>query len=210
MWLFRKKSAPVKPFMATDVDRFRPYGLLAPYMSLAGTEATARVVSLHDGDTVTVVLQAFGGYYRFRVRLEGIDACELTSTAEPNRRLAAEARDRLLQLVMSGSAVPATAPVTKYIQKDAEAALDVNVRLVRLKCSKFDKYGRLLGRLSDVDGADGAKCFNDVLLKEKLAYEYHGARRLSEEDQLVAMGRDKDGNITETSLSSYSFWKIKT
>lgn len=176
-----------------DVKRFAPHGLKStPALSLSGVEARARVVSLHDGDTMTVVIEAFGGFYKYHMRLDGIDACELGAERPPNRRLALAARNRVAQLVTRSSDPPPAK------QADLEADLDRVVRLVTVKCGQYDKYGRLLGRVFiGASSGPGAVSVNQTLLHERLVYEYHGGRRLTEEEQLRAMGRDKDGNVVD-------------
>lgn len=49
-----------------------------PAFTLAGCEGWARLVDIHDGDTVTVVTEVFKGQmHRLHVRLNGIDTREI-------------------------------------------------------------------------------------------------------------------------------------
>lgn len=174
------------------VERFRAHGRLnTPELSraLEGVETFARVVALHDGDTLTAVFDAIGGaFYQLHVRIDGIDACEMTAHAAPNRRLAIAARDRLLSLV-TGNVSPPNSDKAAI-----EGLLASDVFMVRVRCGRLDKYGRLLGKVSSAYADSMSPSFGDVLIAERLAYEYRGGTRLSEEAQLDAMGRDADGN----------------
>ena len=181
-----------------ECERFRPYGLhTTPRPTLDGIETAARIVSVHDGDTVTAVVPAFGGYYVYHVRLDGIDACELGAARPANRAVAALARDRLLGLILDDPS-----PIEGG-QKGAEERLDRDVRVVRLRCGRFDKYGRVLGRITTGGGVE----VNRALVEEHLAYEYHGGRRLTELEQLRAMGRDPDGDLLSDTGEESSLWK---
>lgn len=60
----------------------------------------AQVVEVVDGDTLTVRVRIWLGQELVtRVRLEGIDAPELRSPCDPERRRARQARERLADLV---------------------------------------------------------------------------------------------------------------
>ena len=42
----------------------------------------ARVVNIYDGDTITCILPINNKYYNFKIRLAGIDTCEIKSKCE--------------------------------------------------------------------------------------------------------------------------------
>ncbi len=180
-----------------DIERFRPYGRhQTPALSLSGLDTLARVVSVHDGDTLTAVVPFAGSYYRFQVRLEGIDTCELRSTANANRELAQRARLHLSRLVLEcgqGHAPDIGASVTAAA---VDGLLDESVCLVRLVCGGFDKYGRLLAavfRGSDGAPPHGSPSFNDALVGARLAYRYAGGTKLTEAQQLEALSGARAG-----------------
>ena len=50
-----------------------------PHFSLNGQKLWGRVVSLYDGDTLTIALNVFDAIYKFSVRMNGIDTCEIKS-----------------------------------------------------------------------------------------------------------------------------------
>ena len=59
-----------------------------PHFSLNGQKLWGRVVNVYDGDTLTIVLSVFNGIYKFSVRMNGIDTCEVKSKNDKNKELA--------------------------------------------------------------------------------------------------------------------------
>lgn len=149
-----------------------------PPFSFEGMDVVAKVVDIYDGDTVTCVFYKFKKCYRFTVRLAGIDTCELSSK---NREQGLRARMRLYELVSKD-----TSQIDIHIpRKNLRQKLGESRCLVRLICGKFDKYGRLLGDLYEVNGL---KSFNDILVVEKLAFPYFGDKKLTEDEQSEFLG----------------------
>jgi endonuclease YncB( thermonuclease family) len=157
-----------------EIARFSPYDKHSPQWTLSGLDTLARVVSIYDGDTLMAVVPCAGGFFRFSVRLDGIDTCEMNSAAAANRNIARLARDRLGQMITN----------TDFGWDDV---LERDVCLVRLKCGGFDKYGRLLA--SVFSAGTQKKSYNDVLVEERLAYVYNGGTKLAEEEQMRVLGR---------------------
>lgn len=90
-----------------------------------GAEYRASVLSVYDGDTITVSIDGKVD----RVRVENIDAPEIDGKCQAEKHIAAEARDFARQWVGS------------------------NVVLITGKRER-DQYGRLLARVSNDEGAD--------------------------------------------------------
>jgi endonuclease YncB( thermonuclease family) len=86
--------------------------------SLEGLEFDARVASVYDGDTITVVfkMKVDSEYCKWNCRLNGIDTAELKTGN--HKEEAIKARDFLREKILD--------------------------KVVRIKCGDFDKYGRLL------------------------------------------------------------------
>lgn len=165
----------------------------APYVSkntecfsLKGFSTFARVVSIYDADTITVVMDLQGCCMapcgsieptpescmrKFSVRLFGIDAAEMKNANKALQHVAIKARDRLVELITG--------------KKDMDLESDVYV--VWVQCEEFDKYGRLLARVYSIDSATGkvdrTKSLSDMLLAENLVYAYKGKTKLSPEEQ---------------------------
>lgn len=166
-------------------DLFRQHGGATPEFSLNNMKTTARVVSVYDGDTLTVVLPVFSTFFKFNVRMSGIDTCEIKSKSPKNKELAYRARNRLFQLI-TGKAIDANG-IDSWKRKQVDEFLEADVYLVNIHCLEFDKYGRLLATVYPVTPTDPSIphiSFSDTLLKDRLAYAYQGDTKLTEEDQV--------------------------
>ena len=149
-----------------------------PAFTLEDKVFTAKVVDIYDGDTVTCAFELFYNYYKFTVRLYGIDTCELQSK---NREQALRARMRLYELVTRKSSKDIDLGIAR---KNLRTLLEESECIVVLKCGKFDKYGRLLGKL--YASVTDENSFNEILVAEKLAYPYYGDKKLTD-DELAAV-----------------------
>ena len=155
----------------TDWDKYN-YNTTKTF-SLKNTECYARVVQIYDGDTITAVIPLFDNFYKFSIRLNGIDTCEIKSANKTNRDMSVTARNRLAQLI-TDSKYQESMDMKKYFLE--------NVFLVYLICDDFDKYGRVLATVSK--NKDDIVSFSDILINEKLAYAYDGKKKLTEEEQI--------------------------
>tara|TARA_R100001163_G_scaffold64213_2_gene57927 strand:+ start:1059 stop:1826 length:768 start_codon:yes stop_codon:yes gene_type:complete len=120
---------------------------------LNGLECWAKVVKVYDADTIHCVFFINSKAYKFKIRLSGIDSAEKKSDDIAERGWALKGISRLLDLI--------------------------DGKLVYLKCHKWDKYGRLLADiyLDKETVVNGGESFNQILVKEGLAYEYNGGSR---------------------------------
>tara|TARA_Y100000310_G_scaffold334918_2_gene415728 strand:+ start:1019 stop:1384 length:366 start_codon:yes stop_codon:yes gene_type:complete len=110
----------------------------------------ALVLSVYDGDTVTVLLDlGLGVQKKAKCRLLGIDTPEIRTKSASEKKKAYQARDRLRELV-----------------------LDKNILLQ--STAKPDKYGRLLVKLWFDE-----MYVNQMLVDEGLARTYDGGKRKS-------------------------------
>lgn len=119
--------------------------------SLQGCETYARVLSVHDGDTVSLALTTTcdeNMTLKFACRLANVDTCELTSQNPQGKELALKAKERLLDMITDAGCV------------------------VWVRTHGLDKYGRLLVDL--YDERDSPKTFAEKLIEEGLACEYSG------------------------------------
>jgi len=108
----------------------------------------AEVLSVYDGDTVTVMLDmGLDVQKKAKCRLLGIDTPELRTKSAKEKKLGYAARDRLRELI-----------------------LDKTITLQSM--TKPDKYGRLLVRIW-IEGL----FINDLLIDEGLARAYDGGER---------------------------------
>lgn len=124
--------------------------------------STVKVVKVYDGDTVTVAgqIRAMDGFYKFSVRLRGIDCPEIRPKKVGNwkdEKIAAlEVRDCL--------------------------AKKINGLLVELRNVEYDKYGRLLAHVYLDD-----ECISDWLVANRMAVEYNGGTKKSPKNWLTYM-----------------------
>jgi endonuclease YncB( thermonuclease family) len=89
--------------------------------SLNGLNTYCKVLRIHDPDTFTVALKIGNEYYKYNIRLNGIDAPELHSKIK---------KESLVCKIG-----------TEYISSK------ILNEVIFIKCYSFDKYGRLLADL---------------------------------------------------------------
>jgi endonuclease YncB( thermonuclease family) len=147
-------------------------GIKTPRLSLCGFTSTARVVDVHDGDTITLVIPIFESHFKFSTRINGIDTCELHGS---NAGLALAAKARVFQL-LAGTELTPDVKIKDYFEN--------NYTTVIVVCADFDKYGRLLAGVVSASGVDIAK----TLVLEKLATPYSGGTKLNESIQATILG----------------------
>lgn len=139
----------------------------APTFALRGVY-TGRVVSLHDGDTFTCVIPLFDTFYKFPIRLSGIDTAEMTSKDLILKSKALLARNRLFGL-LSGEHLD----TLDWRKSDFDKYFESHYITVLMNCKDTDKYGRILADISN---------YSDLLVSEKLAYRYDGGTKLNDDE----------------------------
>jgi endonuclease YncB( thermonuclease family) len=166
-----------------DTEKFRNYIYnTTPPFSLEGITCIVRVLDVYDGDTMTVAIPLHDKIYRFSVRLNGIDTCEIKSKDMVNKAQAIRSRNRVLQLI--GVKVSLEQELSRA---DIRDLLSREVYTVQLSCGGFEKYGRVMG---DVYTHNSIMSVSDTLLKEQLAYTYTGGTKKTEEEQTVYFGQN--------------------
>jgi len=151
-----------------------------PEFSLCGLTLQGRVLSLYDGDTMSMALPVLNTFYKFTCRLNGIDTPEIKPRKDkPNRDneivWAKKARAELLKLVTQDESTffdNLDLKKEEIIQK-----LQENRNLVTVKCLEFDKYGRLLVEL--YSSKTGDKSFSNWLVDKNLAVSYEGGKKIN-------------------------------
>jgi len=127
--------------------------------TLVGLAAPAKVVDVHDGDTVRLVVRRAGRLEQYVCRLAGIDAPELhprRSAPDRERTMGAAraARDRLRGLILN--------------------------TIVDAAFGRPDKYGRQLVTLTTraaVGAVPAGTVVNDYMVRAGLAVAYDGGRK---------------------------------
>lgn len=142
--------------------------------SLNGVSTIARLVDIIDGDTIICILPCFNQYFKFHIRLDGIDTCESKSTDNYIKKKAIDAKNRIFEYI-SDYTLTKDLNIKEYLYQ--------NYITVWLECKNFDKFGRVL---ADVFKTHNNECIgqpiSQILLNEKLAYEYHGEHKLTENE----------------------------
>jgi endonuclease YncB( thermonuclease family) len=159
-----------------DHSDFLNYDISTPEFTLNGMCLHGRLVDIIDGDSLVIIIPVFDGFYKYHVRINGIDTCEMKSKSEQNKRLALRARSEILNLVTNSE--------FQYDidRKSIQKTLNDKVYVVYLECCEFDKYGRLLANVY-IDNSK-EQCFAKHLVDVNLAYRYTGETKLTEQEQL--------------------------
>lgn len=110
----------------------------------------ARVISVYDGDTFTIIAKHKGEFTKFKVRLYGVDAPDLKG----------EEKQKAKQFVIDTI-------LNKVVRIEV-----LNNRIVNGK-KITEKYGRILARVFTLEKED----LSQLLLKEGLAKEYYGGTK---------------------------------
>ena len=124
--------------------------------SLEGQYKLCKVVDIYDGDTIKVVFDLNGSFYRWNVRMLGYNSPEMrVSVNNPARdtikQLAIDSRDFLKSIIQN------------------------NDQLVYIKCSGFDKYGRLLGTI--YVNQDDNVSVNQLMIDNHKGVPYDGGKK---------------------------------
>ena len=77
-----------------------------------------KCIDVYDGDSITVVFSLFNKYYKFKIRLAGIDTPEIRTKNPDEKKQGIISRDFLRSKILN--------------------------KICKLECRKNDKYGRIL------------------------------------------------------------------
>ena len=142
-----------------------------PEFNFAGQNFYARVIGIHDGDSLKVCFDVGGKLYKMMTRLAGIDAPEIRSKDPKEKALAVRARD-----YVAAWAMPDKFKVGgEYAEKDLVNALWTDPIIVYLKCGELDRYARLLCEMFK-DNVD-AHSLNSLLKQNGFADGYLGGHK---------------------------------
>jgi endonuclease YncB( thermonuclease family) len=133
--------------------------------NLKGKKLNGKVVDIYDGDTCKIVVELDGKLVKFSCRLLAINAPEIKplknkENREQEKSDAKKCRNRLFELCTNCSLDD---------NKKIKDEIDNNRKLVIIECFDWDKYGRLLVSIYDLNSD---KSFNSILLEENLAKPY--------------------------------------
>ena len=158
------------------MDDFKYFNNDTPIFTMNGMNTFARVVNVIDGDTLSLVIPLFDKYFKFNVRINGIDTCEVHSNDVEIKDKGLKAKYRVIEMLSKKD----IKDVLCISRKQIIELFNTNISIVWIECLDFDKYGRLLG---NVFFDNKTKNIADILISEKLAYRYDGGTKLTEEQQ---------------------------
>jgi endonuclease YncB( thermonuclease family) len=167
------------------VTFFSNYDLDSPHISLAGIRTYCRIVDVYDGDSLSIVLpyNDLNHVYKFQVRLQNIDTCEITSKTLANREKAVKARNRVIELLTNISQ-----PQSLQSRKDVQKLFRDGVYVAWIELSEMDKYNRVLADIYPIGHTSTtSRSISSILLEERLAYPYSGETKKSEVEQIAAL-----------------------
>ena len=122
-----------------------------PIFSLDGLNFQAKIVDVHDGDTVKAVFKVFDKYYKWNCRIAHVDTPELRTDDPAEKARGLFVRDKLRELILN--------------------------KIVTLHCLKFDKYGRLLVEINSGQINSGQN-IHEWLIHNKYANPYEGKTKI--------------------------------
>lgn len=157
------------------MDLSRSTASNTPFFGMSGLRCRARLIDVHDGDTVTVIAEVFpSAVFKFHVRLTGIDAPEMTSKTPSVKAMAESARLRLLNLLVPKTLSLPHTRAGHLTRTEMMTLLELDLHLVHLCCHEMDKYGRVLAEISCDEATPHAGL---TLLSEGLARPYSGGTK---------------------------------
>ena len=141
--------------------------------SLKNKEFVCKICDVYDGDTCKVIIYNENNFVKFTCRLLGIDTPEMKPLKTKENRdseinKAKLCRNKLISLCCNNNC--------KVVDENYKDILENNNNLVKIRCHDFDKYGRLLIEIFDVNNIN--ETFNNILIKEGLAKEYDGGKKV--------------------------------
>ena len=161
------------------MDHLKYFDSKTPYFSLNNKKTYARVSEVIDGDSIVLIIPILGdNYFKFRVRINGIDTCETHSNDFSIKEKGLKAKYRVIE-ILSNKNIKDIIGITK---NQIINLFDNMISIIYIECFDFDKYGRLLCNIF-ID----KKNLGDILIEEKLAYRYDGSTKLTEDEQKIIL-----------------------
>lgn len=118
--------------------------------TLQGHKCDAKVVDVHDGDTITLAFVFGGKIFHKSCRVEGVDCAEIRTKNIEEKNTGLEARNYVKDLLLH-----------KIVWAEFS---DTN-----------DKYGRLLASIYPQKGGES---LDKTLIAMNYGYEYHGEKKI--------------------------------
>lgn len=156
------------------------------FFSLNGISCECRIVDILDGDTLTVIIPVHNFYYKFIIRLYGIDTCEIKSKNNFLHNKGIDAKNKVISLLCTANNINPFY-CTNLSKNDIKEFFKNNFIKAHIKCLHFDKFGRTLAEIflpkkqESTESTDKSiLSLSNILLNEKLAYPYFGDTKMTE------------------------------
>ena len=141
--------------------------------TLDGMVFQAKVVDVHDGDTIKAVFKVFDKYYRWNCRIAHVDTPELRTDNAEEKERAIFVRDKVRELILN--------------------------KIVTLHCLTFDKYGRLLAEVV-LPGTN--ERLHEWLISNKYANPYEGKTKIKFDDVPISPHKKRQRNHQDMIISN--------
>lgn len=116
---------------------------------LSGRKMYAKVLSVYDGDTMTIAFDFQGKLYHKSCRVDGVNCPEIRTRDEHEKKMGLKAKEFVTNMILN--------------------------KIVWTEFSmKNDKYGRLLAKIYPEKNKDSLDL---ILIREGLGNEYHGGSK---------------------------------
>ena len=122
-----------------------------------GETKIAKIVSVYDGDTIKVVFPFLRKLYKFNCRILGVDTPEIRTKNKKEKEYGLFVRDELRKKILN--------------------------QVFKIRCSEFDKYGRLL---IDIQISE-EETIKDWLIKNNYAFQYAGGKKKDWSDYIDSL-----------------------
>jgi endonuclease YncB( thermonuclease family) len=171
-----------------DIEQLKKFNYYnTEQFSLNGISTFCRVVDILDGDTITCIIPILNNFYKFTIRLYGIDTCEIKSKNLDIHNKGLDAKNKIISLLCKSNNVDEFD--SKLTKKEMKDFLSNNFIIAYISCKEFDKFGRTLANVylydktKDIDAIiKKENCISYILIQEKLAYPYFGDTKMSESE----------------------------
>lgn len=161
--------------------------------SFNGLSTFCRILDVIDGDTLCVIFNLNDKFYRFIIRLNGIDTCEIKSIDKNILQKGIDAKNYVISTLCSSNNIKNYD--LNFTKKETKEFFNKNFIIAYISCKKFDKFGRILANIYLYNNEYNSRneynshnnllnenSLSNLLLNKKLAYPYFGGRKLSNEE----------------------------
>ena len=128
--------------------------------TLVGRKTVGKVVDVYNADTCKIIFALDSVILKFNCRLSGIEPAGIQEESKQYKVLSQKARNRLIQLSTDCDCNINA----KFSSKEKKDLLDLNEKIISITCEEFDRNGKLLVHLSDINSE---LTYNQTLIDEK-------------------------------------------